>query len=273
MKALDGLRHASVIVARLALVLLLTQCNKRPSSPTGVQLVVVRTAMSTPTNAVRITVSRFGTVQRNGQPISIDAIPECQRSSARSPSEHCILECDSSLTFESILPILTPMVLAGKRKSIVFAVRSGQGEGVLPLCVPVDWSPPGLRFARLDGEFNELGEREIEHIWIEVFSDPLEVRRIVLGRWSNRNAEIRSGETNAWPASTPRWGGAPADLQSWGVEHLRRYIVQREVSNLRPIVLVEAAPKDRIEPTLQLVSELSQIGAPVLFFVNDTAPK
>lgn len=155
----------------------------------------------------------------------------------------------------------------------------------VPICVPIAYSPPGLRFVDGPREFNELGSFETRfdpvrgyhrsyfteksHIWIELRAEPLRVESITVGGWESCIPLIWT-HTIDWRKSGGKfWAGDSPGNGPWTLETLRDFVRRPDVAAEVPILLLMAWPEDRLETCVQRAAELRGLGLQVMFMLRD----
>ncbi len=235
----------------------------RPSVP----IARVAKAEPVPANAITLTLLSAEELLRDGVRMKVGDLPEAKRPSDQAPSVNrvpLLLEVDATWKFKAVVPLVERLILQGKCANQGYAVQTAAGPGVIPMCIPIDYSPPGLRFMDGSREFNELGESEQSHLWIDLHPAPLNVTGVRIGK------HVASEFYGAKPGEKIRpWSGSRPPDGAWTIDMLRGFLDRADVKPERPILVISVTTEDVLGPCLEGVAELRQLGQQVIFWVPE----
>lgn len=249
---------------RSAFLLILVIAGCGPKARQGPPIARVSRAEPVPENAVTLTFLPGGDFLRDEVRMRLEDVPEAKGGPGapdRIRREPLLLEVDAGTRFEVVIPVVDRLVSYGQCANQGFLVDTPGGRGVIPLCIPQAKSPPGLLFIDGSRQFDELGNRELSHLWIDLHPAPLRVTGIRIGR------HVASKFYGAKPEEKMRpWiGDRPAD-GAWTLDTLRSFLDRTDVKPERPILVVTVSPQDILGPCLADIAELRQLGPQVIFW-------
>ncbi|MCC6741198.1 MAG: hypothetical protein IT452_19310, partial [Planctomycetia bacterium] len=239
-----------------------------------------------PAGILTITIASTGQIYREGALTTIADLPEArndlQRGVIRQP---ILLAADSTLSMRSVIPLFRELVEQGKCSDISFAVeRSGQRSRV-PICIPIAYSPPGLRFMDGPREINELGSYKTQfgaeggfnrsifieksHIWIELRTEPLRVESVTIGGWESCRPLIWTHTIDGRRPGGKFWSGDWPEKGSLTLETLQDFVRRPEVAHEAPVLLLFALPEDSVDTCVRRAAELRSIGPQVMFMLRE----
>jgi hypothetical protein len=247
-------------------LLVLAGCGDPPRP--AIPVARVAKAEPVPANAVTLTFLGGGDFLRDGVPMRMEEIPEATRRADQSPATNrdpVLLEVDAGQKFEAVIPLIRLLMDKGRCANQQFLVETSAGRGVIPMCVPVAYSPPGLFFIDGSREFRELGEAEQSHLWIDIHPASFNVSGVRVGRYvaSRFYGAKPEDKIHDWPGERPPNG-------PWTVDSLKSFLARADVQAERPILFVSVSASDVLGPCLGGVAELRQLGVQVMFLYPES---
>lgn len=245
------------------IAILITGCAPDPRK--SIQIAHVSHGEAIQPDAVTLTLLPEGVWLRNGTPTRIEDIPELQRRGPEGGFGHgwypILLEVDRSRRFKDVTSLVDQLIQKGKRPNQGFLVDTNSGKRVIPMCIPIAMSPPGLYFIDGPRTFSECGDREKSHVWIDLRVAPLELTDVRIGKWiASKFYGAQEGEKiRPWTGDRPPDG-------AWTIEGLKSFLSRTDVASERPIITVTISTEDEIGPCLAAVAELRQLGAQIMFW-------
>lgn len=238
-----------------------------PETRPSVPIARVAKAEPVPANAITLTLLSAEDLLHDGVRMKVADLPEAKRPGDNAPSVNrvpVLLEVDASWKFKAVVPLVERLIVQGRCANQGYVVQTAAGPGVIPMCIPIAYSPPGLRFMDGSREFNELGESEQSHLWIDLHPAPLRVTGVRIGKY------VAWEFYGAKPGEKIRpWSGSRPPDGAWTMDMLKSFLDRSDVKPERPILVISVTAEDVLGPCLQGVAELRQLGPQVVFWVPE----
>lgn len=252
-----------VTASLVAIVMAGCSPENRPSVP----IARVAKAEPVPANAITLTLLSAEDLLRDGVRMKVADLPEAKRPGDNAPSVNrvpVLLEVDATWKFKAVVPVIERLAVQGRCANQGYVVQTAAGPGVIPMCIPIAYSPPGLRFIDGSREFNELGDSEQSHLWIDLHPAPLRVTGVRVGKYeAAKFYGAKPGEEiHPWSGSRPADG-------AWTIDMLKAFLDRADVNSERPILVISVTAEDVLGPCLKGVAELRQLGPQVVFGVPE----
>ncbi|MCC6739608.1 MAG: hypothetical protein IT452_11240 [Planctomycetia bacterium] len=255
--------------------LLLCGCGRDAAHRIPVTLPEAAAVFPVPADAITITVTATGEIYRAGEKTTLESLPEAQRDESGIRRNPIVIEADAALKVGDITALIGKMISSGRCAKISFATRHAREMSTVPLCVPISYSPPGLRYFDGPNDVNQLGEIgnrtfvEPQHLWILVRPDPLRVEQMTVCGWT-RFSRVPWGRTPAkddGSAAVEPWPGERPPYGDWTLDMLRRFLARTEVVAASPALVLFPEKDDALATTLKLAADLRQFRVQVMLFL------